>query len=334
MRRRQRPDSETETDVIQRWLQFWFAPASPVNLGVSRLLFFAGVLGMYASEDFSAWGAVSSAYWLPMPLFDALHLGAFQASTIRVLEAVWRLSLVLSGVGLASRVSMAVAALLGVYLLGLPHNFGQTYHFDALLVIAMGVFALSRAGDAFSIDSWRRGGSRREPSGEYTWPLRAIWVAMSLVFFAAGLAKLRNGGLEWITSGNMSILLTRALYHVSDADPQTTWGLVIAQHPWASSAVAAAAVATELFFPLALVSRTARAVLVPAAFMMLVSIRVLMGPTFGGFLVANVVWVPWDAVGARVAAWSRWRRIGVERPPQGHVADEPASHETFGVHVS
>src|SRR5436190_5490018 len=320
----ERPRSETETDVIQRWLQFWFAPASPINLGVSRLLFFAGVLVMYASEDFSAWGAVSSAYWLPMPLFDALHLRPIHQSAISALEAIWRVSLVLSAAGFVSRVSMTVAALLSVYLLGLPHNFGQTYHFDALLVIAMGVFAVSRAGDAFSVDAWLRGGSRHEPSGEYTWPLRAIWVAMSLVFLAAGLAKLRYGGLDWITSRNMSILLTRAMYHVSDADPQATWGLFIAQHHWASGALAATAVATELLFPLALVSRTARAVLVPAAFAMLVSIRVLMGPTFGGFLVANVVWVPWDAVGARVLAWRR----------QGRVADEPASRESYGVHVS
>jgi HTTM domain len=320
--------------VIERWLRFWFAPSSPVNLGVSRLLFFAGVLVVYAYDDFSAWGAVSPAYWLPIPLFDLLHLGALHPSAIRVLEAVWRLSLVLSAVGFASGVSMTVAALLGVYLLGLPHNFGQTYHFDALLVIAMGVFAVSRAGDALSVDAWLRNGRRRELSGEYTWPLRAIWVAMALVFFAAGLAKLRYGGLDWIASRNMSILLTRALYHVSDADPQTTWGLVIAQHQWASRGLAAAAVATELLFPLALVSRTARAVLVPAAFAMLVSIRVLMGPTFGGFLVANVVWVPWDAVGARVAAWSRRRRIAVEQPPQARVADEPGSRETYNVHVS
>ena len=81
---------------------------------------------------------------------------------------------------------------------------------------------------------------------------------------------------------------------------------------------------SELLFPLALVSRTARAVLVPAAFVMLVSIRVLMGPTFGGFLVANVVWVPWDAVGARLLAWRR----------QDRVADDAASRESYGVHVS
>jgi hypothetical protein len=203
---------------------------------------------------------------------------------------------------------MTIAFALGVYLLGLPHNFGQTYHFDALLVLAMGILACSRAGDAFSIDARLARAAPQTASSEYTWPIRAIWVAMSLVFFAAGVAKLRYGGIAWVTSPNMSILLTRALYHVSDADPMTRIGLSIARHHVLSSCVAASALAIEVGFPLALVSRRARLVLVPAAFAMLIGIRVLMGPTFGGFLIATVFWVPWEALAARALAWSATAR--------------------------
>jgi hypothetical protein len=42
----------------------------------------------------------------------------------------------------------------------------------------------------------------------------------------------------------------------------------------------------------------------PAAAVLLITIRALMGPTFSGFLIANVFWVPWRAVGARLARWS------------------------------
>jgi len=299
--------------VISRWSDFWFTPTSPIDLGVSRFFFFGGVFAFYAREDFRAWGAVSDAFWLPMPLFTVLHLTPLSPDLLGVLQVVWRIALVLSAVGFFTRTSTIVASLLGVYLLGLPHNFGQTYHFDALLVIAMLVLACSRAGDAFSVDAWLNGDPGPERSGEYTWPIRAIWVAMSLVFFAAGLAKLRYGGLEWITSSNMSILLTRALYHVSDADPVTRAGLWIAGHPWLASAVAAAAVVTEVAFPAALFSRRARLVLVPAAVAMLVGIRLLMGPTFGGFLIANVFWVPWHALAARVEAWVAARRHTANR---------------------
>jgi hypothetical protein len=294
--------------VIERWVRFWFTPVAAFNLGVSRALFFGCLFLIYVGEDFSQWSTVSSAYWIPIPLFTALHLEPLGAATLQSLQLIWRAALVFSALGILSRASMTVAFALGLYLLGLPHNFGQTYHFDALLVIAMGILACSRAGDAFSVDAWLSDPAAPAVSSEYTWPIRAIWVAMSLVFFAAGLAKLRYGGIEWVTSQNMSILLTRALYHVSDADPLTRAGLWIARHHALSSAVAAAAVTIEVAFPLALVSRKARVVLVPAAFGMLIGIRALMGPTFGGFLVANVFWVPWDTVAARAAAWARAAR--------------------------
>jgi hypothetical protein len=185
----------------------------------------------------------------------------------------------------------------------------------------MGILACSRAGDAWSIDAWLKGGDDVQPSGEYTWPVRAIWVAMSLVFFAAGFAKMRYGGLEWITSNNMSIVLMRALYHSSDADPLTRAGLAIARRHWLSSALAAATIAIELGFPLTLVSRRARIVLVPAACAMLVGIRVLMGPTFGGFLLAAVFWIPWERVAVRARVDAR-RFVRRRAPASPAVIDD------------
>jgi hypothetical protein len=301
--------------MFDKWVRFWFTPTAPTNLGVSRMVFFAGMLAIYAREDFSAWGGVSDAFWIPISLFSALHIKPVDPGTLTALQAIWRVALGLSAVGIATSASMAVSFVVGLYLLGLPHNFGQTYHFDAVLVIAIGILACSRAGDAWSVDAWLKGGGDAPPSGEYTWPVRAIWVAVSLVFFAAGLAKVRYGGLEWITSDNMSILLTRAMYHVSDADPLTRVGLAIANNHWLSSALAAAAVAIELGFPLTLISRKAQMVFVPAAFGMLLGIRVLMGPTFGGFLIAFVFWIPWQRIAVRVDA-RRYvrRRAGASRP--------------------
>jgi hypothetical protein len=286
---------------IRGWIRFWFEPTSPIDLGVSRLLFFSGVLLAYGWTDFSDWGRVASEFFMPLPAFMALRLQPLDPGGLAVLQMVWRLALVASAIGLQTRVSMWIAFLLGFYLLGLPHNFGHTFHFDATLVIAMGILACSRAGDAVSIDAARSGRSYR-PSGEYTWPIRAVWLAMALVFLAAGIAKVRYGGLAWIFSSNLSIVLNRAAYHVSDADPITGLGLWIAAHEWMSRSVAASTVIIELGFIVSLFSRRARLVLVPAAAAMLIGIRVLMGPTFGGFLILNVFWVPWRAVLDMVSA--------------------------------
>src|SRR5437868_7301187 len=129
-----------------------------------------------------------------------------------------------------TRTSIFVVALLGTYLVGLPHNIGQIYHFDAVLIIAFWILAFSRAGDVWSIDALlARGGRNAAPrpqpaNGEYHWPLQLVRVALSLVFCAAGVAKLWTSGAEWFTSEHMAILLQRVQYHISDADPVVNWG--------------------------------------------------------------------------------------------------------------
>jgi hypothetical protein len=308
--------------VLNRWTRFWFEPTTPTDLAVSRCVFFAGLLLVYSGEDFSAWGAVSPAFWMPLPLFSALHLSQFSVRELQILQTLWRVALLFSAIGLFARASMWVAAVLGLYLLGLPHNFGQTFHFDALLVLTCVVLAFSRAADAWSVDALvgRTAPISDGRSGEYTWPRRMIWVAMSLVFVAAGLAKVRYSGLAWVWSDNMRILLVRAAYHVSDADPLGEAGLWIAGHVWIARALAGLALGIELSFVLALFSRAARALLVPAALCMLVGIRVLMGPTFGAFLLANVFWMPWEAAGAQVVAWRARVRASPMPAGQNNIA--------------
>jgi hypothetical protein len=306
--------------LMRRWLWFWFEPTPPTRLAFSRVLFYAGLLICYSRDDFSAWGGVSSKFWMPLPLFAALRLFPLQPSALDVLQAIWRIALALCSVGLFTRVSTIIAAALGFYLLGLPHNFGQTFHADALLVIAMTILACSRAGDAYSVDALLAPSARHHrpaASGEYTWPIRMIWLAMSLVFLAAGIAKLRWGGLAWITSDNLRIVLMRAVYHVSDADPLTDAGLRIAAWPWLMHVLAGSVVVIELAFIAALFHPVARAVCVPAAVLLLVGIRALMGPRFAPFMIANVFWVSWDVLAGyarRLLDWKGravpWLKVG------------------------
>ncbi len=255
------------------WNGFWFAPSPAEALGLARACFFGTLFLIYAREDFTGWGRVDPVFWHPVWLFRVLHLGPAAPEIISAIQVAFRASLVLAAVGLFTRPATVAACLLGTYLFGLPHNFGHTYHFDALLVFVLAIMACARAGDGCSLDARRRGGTP-EAGPEYTWPVRLVWVAMSLVFFGAGVSKLRHGGLEWILSDNLAIVLTKAHYHVSDANPIGPWGLWIASSPLASQLLAMVSLSTEVLFPLALVSRRARAVLVPAAFGMLVGIRV------------------------------------------------------------
>jgi hypothetical protein len=195
-----------------------------------------------------------------------------------------------------------------VYRLGLPHNFGKVHHFDAMVVLTLGVLAFSRAGDAWSLDrklAVARGKAPPSvaPSGEYRWPVRAVWLILSLTFFAAGVSKLRNGGIAWITSDNMSILLGQHAYRIANQDPPVSWGLWLSHYPTLASVLAFFTIVVEAGYPLALFNRHARWMFPVGMCGTLVGIRLFMGPTFPQFVICHLFWVPWD----RVLAWAKTR---------------------------
>ena len=70
----------------KRWLRFWYEPTSPLNLAVCRVLFFGAFFLFYLPRDFSLWGEVSGSFWLPLPLFQVLHLPVLSVGGLFVLD--------------------------------------------------------------------------------------------------------------------------------------------------------------------------------------------------------------------------------------------------------
>ena len=280
-----------------RWRQWWFVREPPDNLGVCRLLFFGLLFAYYLPVEQAGWGSVPASFRNPIWLFERLHLPILNEQRLTLLSILWKVSLLLSCVGLFSRVSTTVAFLLGFYLIGIPYNFGKTDHMTAIVVWTLGILALSRCGDAWSIDArLRRRGSaalRPPPSGEYRWPVRAVWVTMATVFFAAGMAKVIQGGPAWVFSEHMEISLVQRHYDINGV-PSVRWGLWVAQHPWAARSMAAGSMLLELAAPLALFSRRLRRVLPWLLLLMQLGIAVLMDVWFTRFMFVYLFWVPWD----------------------------------------
>src|SRR4051794_13331551 len=108
----------------ERWKHFWFEPVAPLNLGVCRVLFFGTFFLFYLPQDFSLWGDVPYSFWMPISLFTVFHLPALSSGLLVFLESVWKISLASSCLGLFTRASTVSSFILGIYLLGLPHNFG------------------------------------------------------------------------------------------------------------------------------------------------------------------------------------------------------------------
>jgi hypothetical protein len=289
------------------WRHFWFEPTPPVNLSLCRVLFYGGLFLSCLGHDFSAWSEVSSVFWQPIWLFRWFHLPLLPGELLDPLQLLWKAALGFSCIGLCTRFSTVTAFVLSVYFLGLPRSFGGVSHVDCLPVFVLGIMALSRCGDSGSVDRLMRrvrhgsdpAGNPRGLSGEYTWPVRMVWVMMALIFFAAGVAKLRHSGMEWVYS--LEIFLVQNQYHVT-YDPLTSWGPHLAQQSWLCRLLAAGTLAIEVGFPLALCSRPIRWIVVPASVLMLIGIQLLLGPAFGRFMIAYLFWVPWDRVVAAFAA--------------------------------
>jgi hypothetical protein len=290
----------------QRWNQYWFEASGPSNLGLCRIVFFGTMVVLYLGINSGLWATVPDVFWMPITVFDALSLPVLPREALWWLDRIWLLSLALSCVGLLTRSSTLVAFLVGAYLLGLPHNFGKTHHSDAILLLTLGVMALSRCGDAWSLDQIirrRRGtadATRRTPrtSGEYTWPVRLIWALMAVVFFSAGVSKLRHSGLDWIFSSNLHFQLLRHRYsHVALS------GLapLVAHSVAFTKVMAAGSVALELSAPLALFSRRLRLLIVPGLLLLQAGIWALMGVSFTQYLAVYIFWVPWDRLVDRLA---------------------------------
>jgi hypothetical protein len=289
------------------WNRFWFEPGPAARLGLARAVFCLVAFFFYLSRDFSEWASATPVFWMPIWAFEKLHVPVLTAESLVVVQVIWKMALAMSGLGLFTRASTFTAALLGIYLLGLPHNFGATQHYDTLVVFALWILAFSRAGDARSLDAALRARMHRSVlrpamDAEYAWPIRAMWVMTALMFLGAGTSKLRHSGLEWAFSDNLRLLLMRGYYHVSDGDPWTSWGLVIANHPLVSRAVATTALCLETFYIVVLVSRRLRPFIGVAGIFFFVGIRALMGPTFEAYLVCGLFLIPWHRVEAAIVA--------------------------------
>ena len=227
------------------------------------MIFFALMLWFHGGIDYRSWGELPASMHNRIFLFDLLHLPIFSGAVLGALSLIWKVSLVTASLGLLTRTSVTVAFIFGGYVLGVPHNIGKQGHGDGILVLTMGILALSRCGDAWSIDRLIRAYRSRDPSasdarsGEYNWPIKMLWLLTAMVFLAAGITKLRMSGLGWVTSDNLSRMILQHAYG-DYSSPPVDWGVRIARIKWLCNIFAGATLLFELGFSLVLISRIAR----------------------------------------------------------------------------
>ena len=132
-------------------------------------------------------------------------------------------------------------------------------------------------------------------------------------YFLAGLSKLVYDP-NWVARVHMEHMWPTAMVwngSVAVWEGAARWmhDRMFAAHPWAGPAAAAAGLGVELAFPLAVVSRWARWVLVPG----IIALHLLF------FLSVGTLFL--TCIGLVLAATVPWRRLAGSRPPAGPAGD-------------
>lgn len=285
--------------IVQERLARWFFAAAPARyLAIIRVGVGAYALAWLAFTvtELLALGDLDPSRFDPVGIVWALGIEPLDRWGIGV---VWVVTVVAAGTVVSGRwfrVAGPAFALGLLFLTTYQNSWGKLLHTENVLAIHALVLAVSPAGDALVLGRRRR----RPDSFRYGWPLRTMALATVLAYVAAGVSKLRYGGVGWMTAENLQSwvafdLVRKELF----GDPYLSAVVDALDHAWPFAAAAIFTVAVEVAAPVALLGgRWARA-WVAAAWLLHASVLVVMAVGFPYQLV-GVAFLPVLLAGRRV----------------------------------
>jgi len=273
------------------WNSTFFTNESPWMMRGVRVVLAVQALWLLLSRpDIPALVTWPRAFFSSVPPARALRfgIGLFPASVEWGMFALLHIVLLAIIFGRFTRINSAIAGLLLYHfapfeeiIAGMPHTF-----FGGLTVPAVGLLILSVAVRVpREATKW---------SAEYRWPVALIQLLFSFNYFCAALAKFRFSHISWFTGENIRRWLVE-----NWAVTTPPWSLRVAASPFLCWTIALATLFLETLFPLCVVSRTARRILVPLAFLGHIGIVYTLGITFPSILLL-LLFVNWDWVALRL----------------------------------
>jgi hypothetical protein len=290
--------------VARIWTAFWFAPDSPQQLAIVRILVAAHALWILRSRDFASSAGLPD-YWASVPASLRWRYLLFpgHATLEHVLQVTATVAVLAALFGIVTRPACLIAGVLLYHLAPLDVIFwspAPTARGLTLSPILLLILAAAPSGDAWAL--WPRTG-RTTPSGEYGWPRRLTWLLVAEVYLFAAIAKATQSGLAWSGAGNLRRWLL--LFTLGGQWPRHALGRWIADRPLWCLAIGIGTVIFEWTFILAVCSRRARRVLVPAGLVLQIGILLAMNIQVGETWLI-LTFVDWPAVMERVrGAWRR-----------------------------
>ena len=282
-------------------------PTDAVSLGMIRAVVCTFVLLEVLVTDFMDLGRLPTTIMRPTGIMQILPWGFYDALVtppgMLALKSLLTLSLAAAGAGLFTTVSSKSAALLFLFYQGLVRSFGHFNHDEMPIVYILICLAVAPCGDAFSLDEWL--GRVRQRPGDivYGYPILLMRCLLAWSYFSSALIKLRVSGLGYFNPDNLpSVAITHSLDNLHNTHFRLAFWLPNVRGITTTIAVLLVFL-WELLFPLAIVSRMARRIILPLGLLFHLLIMLFMNLSFPYHVAAYSVFIDWPRLAQRVRSW-------------------------------
>jgi hypothetical protein len=292
-------------DTWQALLRFLLEPSSPFNPALLRVVTF-GLILKAARATQAVWFAGFPHELLRLPP-GWQWLDGLLPLDPHVVHAAQLALIATSGcavAGLLTRVSAPLAALLAIYVLGVPNFYMKIDHGYHAVVMFACMLACAPCADVLSLDAlWRRMRGIAAPAAgaEYTLPTRFCWLILGTVYLFPGFWKLWEGGDLWISGEK----LQTELYLKWGQMPHFAPPARIDQSPVLLAMLGTSTLIFEIGFFFALFHRASRVIAAFSAVAFHLGIKYFMGIRFHVYLpLIALLDFPqlWKPVAARLSA--------------------------------
>jgi hypothetical protein len=237
--------------------KFWFPVTPPERLAMLRILVggYALVylalrflhLTSYATHDPALFQPVGVVTILPRPFLPIVTYALVSATALLSIAFAF---------GVRYRYTAPLFAAVLLWVLTYANSWGKILHTDNVLVLHVIVLSVAPAADALSIDARKR--AKRDPHGRYGWAIQLMCAVGLLIYFLAGVAKLKNSGFEFVVSDTLrNYIAFDNARKIELGSVHSPFGAMLLPYEGLFTGLAAFSMVLELTAPLALLHRRA-----------------------------------------------------------------------------
>jgi vitamin K-dependent gamma-carboxylase-like protein len=266
----------------KRWNQFWFSPVPLARVAVFRIVIY---LYLIVDVIFTRWhlehGYLPKSWYEPLWIGRHLHIPAPTSEGMTIVMISIVVLSVVAAAGKGRRTAGPAIALLYFYWVYIGFTYGKVDHDRTALLVALAVLPTVR---------WTGVRNQIEDAGA-GWMLRAVQVAVVLVYLFAAVTKMRETGIAWVTGTILVSAIVRR--GTMFADP-------LLNYPWVLHFIQGFTLFFEFTSPIMLFRNRLGRFYVLTAFLFHMTSFALITISFRSHVVCLLAFVPLERVVERV----------------------------------